>query len=258
MNQDTDPPDTAGPPAGPGPHAPRPAAASPAGLGLVDVAAVFGLAYIAGGLVSAQARITVPGPLGDAVGLLIFGAVLGLVTLGWAMVRGGTGGVRALLGPRPSAAQLGAGVAVGLAAGVLLNVALPPLLETVLDRFGLDPPTVQESARRALTDPASRVAATVGVVIVAPLAEELAFRGLLFRALRRHLRAVLAMGGSALVFAVVHTTGATALGAAYLLTTLLLVGVALAGLVERHRHLWGATAAHAVFNAVAAVMIWMV
>lgn len=258
MNQDPDPPDPAGPPAGPGPHAPRDAVASPAGLGLVDVAAVFGAAYVVGGVASAQARITVPGPLGDAVGLLVFGAVLGLVTLGWAMVRGGTSGLRTLLGPRPTAVQLGVAIAVGLAAGVLINVALPPLLEAVLDRFGLDPPTVQESARRALTDPASRVAATVGVVIVAPLAEELAFRGLLFRALRRHLRAALAMGGSALVFAMVHTTGATALGAAYLLTTLLLVGVALAWLVERHRHLWGAAVAHAVFNAVAAVMIWTV
>lgn len=258
MSEDTGSPDPAGPPAGLGPTTSRPTVGSSAGPGLVDVAAVFGVAYVVGGLVSAQARITVPGPLGDAVGLLVFAAVLGIATLGWSVLRGGTLGLSALLGPRPTAAQLGAGVAVGLAVGVLINVALPPLLDAVLDRFGLDPPTVQEAARRALTDPASRVAATVGVVVVAPLAEEIAFRGMLFRALRRHLRAAVAMVGSALVFAAVHTMGATALGAAYLLTTLVLVGVALAVLVERHHHVWGAAVAHAMFNAVAAVMVWMV
>lgn len=256
MSSGAGPPDPAGPPAGAGAHEQRDGGASPPGLGLLDVAAVFGVAYILGGLVSAQARITVSGPLGDAVGLLVFGAVLGLAVLGWSVLRGGTGSLRALLGPRPTAGQIGVGVGVGLAAGVVINLALPPLLEALLDRFGLDPPTVQEAARRALTDPASRVVATVGVVIVAPLAEELAFRGLLFRALRRHVRAAVAMGGSALVFAAVHTTGTTALGAVYLVATLLVVGVALAGLVERDRHLWGAAVAHAVFNAVAAVMIW--
>lgn len=249
-------PDPAGSPAEPGREASRPTASFPPGPGLGDAAAVLGVAYIVGGLVSAQARLSVDGPLGDALGLVVFGAVLGLAALGWSFLRGGTPGLRALLGPRPTVAHLGIGVAVGLVVGLVINVALPPLVDVVLDRFGLDPPTVQEAARRALTDPASRAVATVGVVIVAPLAEELAFRGMVFRALRRHARAAVAVAGSALLFAALHTVGVSALGAAYLLTTLVVVGVALGVLTERHRHLWGAMLAHAVFNAVAAGVIW--
>lgn len=258
MSSSAGTPDPAGPPTGPGPETARPAASSSPGPGLGDAAAVLGLAYIVGGLVSAQARVSLDGPLGDALGLVVFGATLGLAALGWAMLRSGTLGLRALLGPRPTVAHLGIGVAVGLVAGLVINVALPPLIEAALDRFGLDPPTVQEAARRALTDPASRVVATVGVVVVAPLAEELAFRGTLFRALRRHLRATVAVAGSALLFAAVHTMGTSALGAAYLLTTLVVVGAALGVLVERHRHLWGAVLAHATFNAIAAGVIWTV
>lgn len=253
-------PDPAGPPAGPGREAPGSAPVSaPTSAptpGLADAAAVLGVAYILGGLLSAQTRAGVDGPLGDAAGLLAFGASLGLVALGWSVLRGGMAGLRVLLGPRPTVAHLGVGLAVGVAAGLVLNVALPPLFETVLDRFGLEPPEVQEVPRQLLAEPTSRIVAALGVMVLAPLAEELAFRGVLFRALRRHLRTAAAVGASAVVFAAVHIGGGSALGAAYLLATLAVVGVALGVLVERHRHLWGAVCAHAAFNAVAVVVIW--
>jgi membrane protease YdiL (CAAX protease family) len=165
-------------------------------------------------------------------------------------------GLRALLGPRPTAAQLGVGVGIGLVCGLVLNLLLPPLLEVLLERVGLDPPTVQETARQTLTEPASRALAAVGVLVVAPLGEELAFRGVAFRALRRHLRLVGAGLASALLFAVLHTVGHSLLAAVYLLVSLGVVGAVLAVVVERQRHLWGAVLAHACFNAVAVGSIW--
>lgn len=237
----------------------RPPAAATRDTGptLVDAAIILALAYTVGAAASATVRASLDGPLGDAAGLATFGVGLGVAVAGWSLLRGGRAGLRAVLGPRPVAAHLGVGLAVGVGVGVLLNVALPPLAEVVLDRFGLEPPTVQETARQALTDPVSRVVAVVGVVVVAPFAEELAFRGAAFRALRRHLRLSTAAVASTLLFAGLHTIGASALGAAYLLVILGVAGVVLAVVVDRQGHLWGAMLAHAAFNGVAVTVIWL-
>lgn len=235
------------------PGATAPADARP---GLLDALGVLLLAYLLGGAAGSTASAGLDGPLGDAAGLAVFSLVLGLAALGWPAARRGIAGVRAALGPAPAAAHLGAGVGIGLVCGLVLNLLLPPLLEVLLERVGLDPPTVQESARQALTEPASRLVAAVGVMVVAPLGEELCFRGVVFRALRRHLGLVVAGLASALVFAGLHTVGHSLLGAVYLLVSLGVVGVVLAVLVERQRHLWGAVLAHAVFNAVAVGAIW--
>jgi membrane protease YdiL (CAAX protease family) len=90
-----------------------------------------------------------------------------------------------------------------LAVGVLLQVGsagLVGLLEEV--GGGLDQ---QEAARTlARSDGPELVLLVVGVVVVAPLAEELLFRGLLLRSLLRRTTAPAAVAISAGVFAVVH------------------------------------------------------
>lgn len=225
---------------------------------LVDAAVVLALAYLVGGVATAPVRAAFDGPLGDAAALATFGVMLALFAVAWSLLRRGVSGLRAVVGPRPTPTHLAVGVVAGTVAGLVLNVAVPPVLEILLERVGLEPPTVQEAARQALTDPASRAVATFGVVVTAPLGEELVFRGLAFRALRRHLRAGAALGASALLFAVLHTAGATWLGAVYLLATLGILAVALGLLVERQCHLWGAMVAHTAFNAVAVGVIWSV
>lgn len=61
--------------------------------------------------------------------------------------------------------------------------------------------------------------------LLAPVFEELMFRGLLLRSLRRRLEPVWAIGISALVFACIHVVGDASLGVVSLIPALFLLGV---------------------------------
>lgn len=84
---------------------------------------------------------------------------------------------------------------------------------------------------------------------VAPFAEELAFRGLLFGWLRERLRLATAIGLSGLAFAVLH-------GVLLLIPALTLIGIVLAVLYQRSGSLWPPIIAHGVFNAVMVVALY--
>lgn len=82
--------------------------------------------------------------------------------------------------------------------------------------------------------------------IVAPIAEEIAFRGLFFPWLRGRMGFPAAAGVSAVCFAVLH-------GVLLLIPALLVVGLALAWIRERCGSVWPAAVAHGTFNL---LMIW--
>ena len=96
-------------------------------------------------------------------------------------------------------------VPLGLGLGVVLQVALLPLLYVPIGWFtDADP---GESAR-ALIDgvdgPVEAALLAFSAAVMAPLVEELFFRGLLLRALTSRFGAALGVAGSSLVFALVH------------------------------------------------------
>ncbi len=85
--------------------------------------------------------------------------------------------------------------------------------------------------------------------VVAPFAEELVFRGLLFPWLRARLGVPAAVLLSALVFATLH-------GAAILIPALTVVGAAFAIIYQRCGSLWPAIVAHSVFNGIMIVLLY--
>ena len=85
--------------------------------------------------------------------------------------------------------------------------------------------------------------------VVAPFAEELVFRGLLFPWLRARLGVPAATFLSALCFATLH-------GAAILIPALTVVGVAFAVIYQRCGSLWPAIVAHGVFNGIMIVLLY--
>lgn len=100
-----------------------------------------------------------------------------------------------------------------------------------------------------------RVALAVLVVCVAPVVEELLFRGVLLSGLMRHMHVRWATLISALVFGCVHLPD---FGFAwYAIPTLVMLGVALAVLRLRSRSLWPAVIMHASNNLLA-VIGWFV
>ncbi len=129
-------------------------------------------------------------------------------------------------------------------AGFALQIALALTLQPLLHLLGIEGPP-QEVGRLAQDARGLTVAfAFVSVVILAPLAEELLFRGLLLRALQRR-GDVAAVAISSAVFAALHLLDP---GAAVVVPQLFVVGVVLAALAVRSDRLGMAITTHAGFN----------
>ncbi|MEY7852123.1 lysostaphin resistance A-like protein [Natrarchaeobius sp. A-rgal3] len=140
---------------------------------------------------------------------------------------------------RPSIRELGAGVVgSGVAVGLLW-----PATNVAVAAIGFSPRTPAGASTTV-----GLVAVVFGVVIVAPLAEEMLFRGILFGyLLSRWGRISAAVGGSVLLFGIVHPGAAGVLFA-------VLSGLLLALLRIRYDNLVGAWLMHALVNVSAFVM----
>jgi membrane protease YdiL (CAAX protease family) len=182
------------------------------------------------------------------------GAVAGLlgfvgVPFAWAARRGGP--ARALgVAARPVDAPLG--VAVGLlASGVVTLVTWLAL--TGAQRHDLD------QKARDLVDPAHGVGVAVIVVVLcvlAPLGEEVFFRGLLYPSLRKVLGVVAGAVIAGSLFGVLHWSGGAAAVVLSQLGLLSAFGIVLCLLRERTGRLGAGLAAHATFNLVSVVALF--
>jgi uncharacterized protein len=211
---------------------------------LLPVAAVPGSLVLAIAVFAAVKAAGVGTSSTGAVATVV--AELGLLAFGLAMMwRLVPHERRLVLATRGSRARnTGLGVAVGLGLVVVSGIVIA--LSTLVD----------DGVRKQLEDqkidlPDSAWALTlmvIALVVLAPLAEELLFRGLLFRSLARRLPIAGAVAVSSVLFAAAHLD-------AYVLwpraISLALTGVGLAWLYLRHGY-WTSVTAHATVNAVAA------
>ncbi|GGI04051.1 CPBP family intramembrane glutamic endopeptidase [Egicoccus halophilus] len=148
-----------------------------------------------------------------------------------------------LLGPRPPTWTRAAyGIVVGIAGFLGVNAVIALVLQLI---GPVDPPEQQ-----LLTDltagGATTVLAVVVAVVMAPVVEEVIFRGVLFQALKRRLGLWPGALVSGLVFAAVHVEVQQPVYSAGLLA----LGVALAWSLHRFGNLVVPIVAHAAFNAV--------
>lgn len=101
------------------------------------------------------------------------------------------------------------------------------------------------------------VASTLVAVVVAPLVEELIFRGVVLRALRSVVPTPVAIGVQGVLFGVAHVQVAFGAGNLGLVLLLSWAGVGL-GLVAHHfRRLGPSIVAHATVNTVVFLLIWL-
>ncbi|MPZ72532.1 MAG: CPBP family intramembrane metalloprotease [Nitriliruptorales bacterium] len=160
-----------------------------------------------------------------------------------------------LLGPAARSWQaLGWGVLAGIFALLVFAVGLGTVLELLARLTRGTLPEVQETFRDIAADRSAAPVLVFGSVLVAPLAEELCFRGLLFSALRKRFPLWPAMGLSGLAFGLTHVQ--TTLDG-YLLVLLIVMplGMFLAFTYERSRTLLVPITAHAVFNLVQVALL---
>ena len=91
----------------------------------------------------------------------------------------------------------------------------------------------------------------LGAGLLAPVAEELFFRGFFYTALRQRLGVAAAVTISSLVFAVGHIDALGVVAASFIM------GIALALAYEYTRSLWAAIAIHAFNNSLATVLVYL-
>lgn len=145
-------------------------------------------------------------------------------------------------------AFIGVGVgAAGLLVAGLISAALTSIIQNVRHR-----PVETPKQISLQTHPATLVLVIVGfsVIVLAPLAEEAFFRGFVFRGLRRWLRPGWAIVLSAAVF-----------GLAHLIPLIMLpifgLGVLLASIVQARKSIVPSMFAHATFNAIGFIQLFV-
>jgi membrane protease YdiL (CAAX protease family) len=147
--------------------------------------------------------------------------------------------------------EAGFGIGWGLASQVgiwIVAFLVAVALSTISGRDVEVPPQVDSS----LTGWAV-VSLVVYAVIMAPLAEELVFRGLLFHAVADHRGFWAGAIASAVPFGFIHVIPGPALGVSVLVSAMMINGVLWAWIHRRHRNLLVNIVTHAAFNAVGVI-----
>ena len=230
------------------------------GLPDVGVAWVVGLvaALVVSSIVAAAAGIDTS-RVSDDVGVLlasVVGQAIGVIgTLELVARRKGRGSLQADFG---LVARLPGGrwttATLWLLAGVAVQLAILPFLQIVVDVHGkAETQDVVEQFKQA-RGPALVLFAVI-VVTVAPVAEELLFRGALLRALQRRMTPAWAVFVSALAFAAVHPLLSPSIGSVIAIPGLFALGLLSAALAIRTGNLSASILLHAGFNLLTAVSV---
>jgi membrane protease YdiL (CAAX protease family) len=229
--------------------------------GLPDVALAW-LAGLVAALISGSVVASVAGVpadrVSDDIGVLltsVIGQAVGIVGALWlvAKVKGrgslaDFGLVARLPGDRWSRAL------AWLLGGVALQLVFLPFLQVLVNVHGkVETQQVVEQFERARGP--NLVLFAVLVVTVAPLAEELLFRGALLRALMRRTTPAWAAFGSALTFAAVHPLSSPTIGSVIAVPGLFALGLVSAGVAIRTGNLSASILLHAGFNLLTAVAV---
>jgi membrane protease YdiL (CAAX protease family) len=215
----------------------------------VLAATVVAVVVLANALGLAAAIFELPDAV-DVVLLPLPLATLAAVTLLWVHVRHRA--VGRLTGPTKGRAKewlVGAGI--GVAGFFVVNVVLSIVVQVGAGLIGVELAEPQPELRQMAADAAMIPWLILSAVIVAPLAEEIYFRGMVFQALRGPIGRWGAILLSAVIFAAAHVIAEpTWAGGALVFALILPLGIILAWVFDRRGSLVTPIAIHAVFNAI--------
>jgi uncharacterized protein len=166
--------------------------------------------------------------------------------------------VRGLGIPRSPFKEVAVGLAAGLGLVALLVYGFGRILIQILEAISSRKHvSVPRQLPGGLHDGNVWLAIAL-VLFAAPVCEELFFRGLVFKGLRRRFGFALSAGISGVIFGAAHLQEALPgpwEGAVLLVAVLTFVGVGLALVYERRRNLAAPIAAHAAFNLIGLLVI---
>ncbi|WP_370325720.1 lysostaphin resistance A-like protein [Euzebya sp.] len=192
--------------------------------------------------------------LATASQILVTLVVLVVVTVVWVRLRASAAdvadGLRRALGPkRPVAADIRRGVILGVGAFLAVQLGLGLLISSLVEALGQELPEIQEEVQTAVQGEGSvPLLVAFAVAILAPVGEELLFRGVLYQALAKRLHGWPALGLSGLAFGLTHVEP-------FVIVLTFPLGMVLAWALRRHGTLVVPVVAHAVFNLIGVVLI---
>ena len=227
--------------------------------GWIDVVGAAALSIVFSGMAGFAVTLARP-VLGDlyAAPILVCASALAVAAavMGWTRARRADWSESVFGRHRPTRRDLVMAIAAGLGMFAVITVGLGWLLGVVVGAGGGELPRVQQDLQGFADDPRTAPLLALGAVVLAPIGEEMFFRGLLFPVLRRRFAAWPAIMLSAAVFAGIHVQSTLD---AYAVTALIVlpVGMTLAWLRERRATLWVPIVAHSVYNLVQVVLLVM-
>jgi hypothetical protein len=218
------------------------------------------IAYLLGSLFLGSIVVTVLGAVDDDasdLSVVVASAVAGLVFLGSLVVwlNRVHPGSWARIGIRWRPSDAGWGVVGGLMLYPLIAFALAWVVQQVLEAASGDEVTAPEQLSPDIPLEAKLVAVVLALLI-APVTEELFFRGILYRSVRDRYGIVLGITVSALAFGAVHYISAPIEDALLLQIVMVGTGVVLALLYEWRANLVTSIAAHMAFNTIGLSLIF--
>lgn len=181
--------------------------------------------------------------------VLLSPAALLAVAAVWLRTRYGPS-ARRVSGPSPPRwSDVGVGVGMGLACFVGGRALLIGLV-ALLTSLGLDVPPVQDAFRVIAQDRATAPLLVLTAVLLAPLSEELLFRGVLFQGMRARTGFWGAALASAGVFTLAHVgDGGGPVADLIIVAGILPLGVVFAAVMQWRGSLVACAVTHAVYNA---------
>lgn len=198
--------------------------------------------------------VTGDGGLGIVLGSMV-GSLVGLgLVLTWLRVLH-PGWTRIVGFPRPPWPDVRAGVVFGIGLYPVV-VFVVGLVLTVLFRLVTGQPVEAPEQLPSDLGPGGMAVAALYAVVVAPVSEELFFRGVLFRSIRDRRGFWPGALASSVAFGLVHYVPAPALDVILLMTVMVVTGLGLCAIYERRGSLWASMAAHATFNVIGLVLIF--
>ena len=222
-----------------------------------EALAVYFLAFLLAGLATVP-LIRVMEPDTDLTNIVLT-VVAAIVILGvlllWLSVKH-QGWLRVMRLPERGAwgKEIGSGVVFGLGVYPVIVIVVGGLLTYLLQTISGEHVEAPEQVGEHL--PAIGTALTiVYAIVIAPIGEELFFRGVLFRSLRDRHGFWVGAVGSAIGFGLIHYIPGSAIDAALLMIVMFLTGIALCFLYERRGTIVAPLAAHVTFNVIGIVLI---
>ncbi|HEX9694790.1 MAG TPA: CPBP family intramembrane glutamic endopeptidase [Actinomycetota bacterium] len=204
--------------------------------------AVFALTLVTSGLLAVGVAAVFGGDLQKAMAVVVFEVTLGAWAILWLKVRFGAG--PSALGFRSDQIRrdIGFGLGIGLLGWVVSTLVVGNIVVRVVERLSRGPVTEPDQLDYANPSALVLTITAIGVIVIAPIAEEIFFRGFVFRGFRRDVGFVVAAVASGALFMMAH------LPFWIIFPSIFTLGLFLAWALERRASLIPCIVAHALFN----------